>query len=235
MGFGTDLFGLVRGRLERSVLDRMEKYSFLTANPRGELSIAQALPPLTDLSRQRRGFWTQTTSVAPAFQVPVDLSASWVPRLVLRNSESMGGKSYLIHSVFAFAAAHSVAASSTASFAWGMENPPDDDPTISDPSTWNVPVRSLSGAAAGKSMALASDLAVLTLNVAGTELGETAGGRPYGVNGAVDAKGMCMEYRFSIPVLLEPRRIFGVTVCTVDPGLDKIFGGCGVRWYEVQL
>lgn len=70
----------------------------LQANNRGDVLLAQSLPPYAELARLGNT-WTMRTATASAFNavaaLPTTLAAA-----ILFNNESAGGKSYVIHHMF---------------------------------------------------------------------------------------------------------------------------------------
>jgi hypothetical protein len=80
-------------------------------NPRGDLCVAQALPPKSELARMQSGRWGVAIATASAF-APVAAWPTTLGNIVLYNGEPGGGKSYLIDTVWAVSITSLAAASS---------------------------------------------------------------------------------------------------------------------------
>ena len=67
-------------------------------NNRGDLLMAQSLPPYTELVRLGNT-WTMRTATASAFNLVAALPTT-LAAAILYNGEAAGGKSYVVHSIF---------------------------------------------------------------------------------------------------------------------------------------
>ncbi len=88
--------GRVRGGSAFAGVEGTQMEHFV--NPRGDLLVAQTIPPYAELVRMGNT-WSMRTATASAFNavaaLPTTLAAA-----ILYNGESSGGKSYVIHSIF---------------------------------------------------------------------------------------------------------------------------------------
>lgn len=94
----VDIFGTARANLEVFSQQTQNQETELVTNSRGDLSVAQGLPPKAELVRMGNGYQTRIATGSAFTYV-----ATWPTtraELVLFNNEVAGGKSYIIDSAW---------------------------------------------------------------------------------------------------------------------------------------
>lgn len=185
-------------------------------NPRGDLLVAQSLPPSAELVRMGRSFMAvQTSAVAPVAALPTTTA-----QLSLWNGEPAGGRIYIIDSVFAICVVSAGAATGLGLV--GMMNVA----RTSTPPTADLTPKGLAGQAYnGKGIV---DLAVGSLVDDGWHpLGSSVVGPASQIGLTVDVP---LEGRYIIP---SGGGYFHLA-CVANTAAT-ITVRMGIRWHEVQL
>lgn len=114
------LKGFVRSSLDTIFVDEdVGTHYPLVVNPRGDLSIAQALPYKAEMARMRESYMVRASSAVSPLAAAMPTTTA---NLSMSNNESDDGKSYVIESIF-FEQAAAAPAPTGISFAV-MINPP---------------------------------------------------------------------------------------------------------------
>jgi hypothetical protein len=197
--------------------------SGLVSNNRGDLAVAQALPPYAELVRMGR-VWSMRTATASAFNavaaLPTTLAAA-----ILFNNEAAGGKSYVILSMFCTTIVSSAAASQYALLAQALPSPLGVATAPTHSATTTL-LTSRSGLATYSGNAKRA-INVTTFFTDGWEVvGATGGLAAANIGGGVfaDVKG---------GIIIPPQGALGLNVIAGTVNTAGMIVGC--TWAEVQL
>lgn len=203
----------VRSSLDTIFVDEDSKTKYpLVTNPRGDLSIAQALPYKAEMARMRNSYMVRAAAAVSPLAAAMPTTGA---NLSMSNNEANDGKSYVIESIF-FEQAAAAPAATPVGFAV-MINPP--RPTA-------VAATLVAKGLAGNAYRGKGSFAVATTVVndgwfpVGNSLVTTYDGSQYLVN---------VDGLFIIP----PGAKFSVVYLANT--VTGITGFVGVKWHEIQL
>lgn len=213
MGLSVDIQARVRGTVEcLSELPGGESAP-LVINPRGDLSIARALPEYAENGRLRNGYYVmQQTAVAPVVALPTTTA-----QVTLFNGELDMGKTYFVTHVGAFCAVSAAAATELAVL--GCMGQGKKATVVSD-----ITPKGLAGQRY-KGMGLV-DLAATVTNDTWSAIVGSIGNAP------ASQIGMNVEREIGGLIVIPPGHYFSIAV--VANTVTTITVRQYIRWFEIQ-
>ena len=218
----TNVYPITRGGAEL-YNNTPSQESQLSSNNRGDLLVAQALPPLAELTRMG-GVWSMRTATASAFNavaaLPTTLAAA-----ILYNGESAGGKSYIILNMWCTTIVTAAAATQYSLLAQVLPGPLGSATAPTHSATTTI-LTSRSGKAAYTGLAKRA-VNVTTFFTDGWEVVGTQGG------GAAANIGLGVFADVAGGIIIPPGGALGLNVIAGTVNTAGMIVGC--TWAEVQL
>lgn len=186
-------------------------------NARGDLLIAQALPPITECVRLGRSYSIRTVAAAPVAAIPTTTAA-----LAIWNGEPDGGRCYIIQSVFGIAVTSTAATNKNFAIVGQLNIGRKASPTTNLVNPLSLVGQAYSGRAfVNTAQAVTNDSAWQALGSSFVEDTATAG------------IASTWEHPQNGRIIIPPGHLFGISciVTAVATTTCRI----GIRWHEVQM